>query len=222
MACCGGREPKETPRVGEIAVKESSAPKDATPIADVSEKISAAKNWFVKSKRFKAMVRKAFDDVDNDKSNTLDTDEIYVAVLLLYLKIAGVCKGAIPPEREKVQELIDKFADPKNKGHLDFDHFEMFCQFLCQQIAGRVAVQMILQMVVAPLLGLLACDIWEKFMMKVAPATYKWCTSKVPAEVVVTLFVGIGVSMFVPPLMQLIDKTILKDAKDAAKEKKKS
>merc|ERR1719491_375395 len=133
-------------------------------MADISAKASAAKNWFIKSKRFKDMVKKAFETVDVDKSDDLDCNEVYIAVLLLYLKIAGVCKGAIPPEREKVGELIEKFADKKNKGHLDLANFEIFCQFLCQQIASRVAVQMILQMVVAPLLGLFACDLWEKFM----------------------------------------------------------
>ena len=37
--------------------------------------------------------------VDIDKSNSLDANEVYIAVLLLYLKIGGICKAGIPADR---------------------------------------------------------------------------------------------------------------------------
>merc|ERR1719379_19679 len=109
---------------------------------------------------------------------------------------------------------MKKFDCPKTPGHLDFEHFEQFCQYLCSQIAGRVATQMFMQLALAPLLGLWVCTKWENFMQKVAPDLFALCSSYVPADVIVTLFVGVGVSLFVPPLMNLVDWLVLKRAGD--------
>lgn len=183
---------------------------------DIQDSLKGAKNRFTNSKRFKEMVLNSFNEVDIDKSNSLDANEVYIAVLLLYLKIAGVCKGAVPPDRQDIVDLMAKFDSPKTPGALDYDAFEQFCQFLCSQIAGRVGLQMFMQMALAPLLGLLVCMQWENFMLKFAPDLYKTCTSYVPTDVVVTLFVGIGVSLFVPPLMNVVDALILKKAHGSA------
>jgi len=121
--------------------------------AAIQDQMKGHMNRFVQSKRFKDMVKSSFYDVDIDKSNSLDTNEVYIAVLLLYLKIAGVCKGAIPPDRSDIVDLMEKFDSPKTPGALDYEHYEQFCQFLCSQIAGRVAAQMFMQLALAPLLG---------------------------------------------------------------------
>lgn len=187
--------------------------------AEIQDKVRSVKNRFVQSKRFKDMVKTSFFEVDIDKSNTLDTNEVYIAVLLLYIKIAGVCKGAIPPDRSDIVDLMEKFDSPKTPGALDYEHYEQFCQFLCSQIAGRVVAQMFMQLALAPLLGLLVCTQWENFMLRFYPDLFKVCTSYVPTDVIVTLFVGVGVSLFVPPLMNVIDALILKSAHKPAKGK---
>jgi len=57
-------------------------------------------------------------------------------------------------------------------------------------------------------------------MLYFCPGLFKVCTSWVPTDVIMTLFVGVGVSLFVPPLMNVIDALILKSAhKDKAKAK---
>lgn len=230
MDCCASRPEKKkemkngSDKPDKMSKKEEKMKKqkeaDESKLAELESDMKSAKNRFVNSKRFKEMVKSSFESQDIDKSNSLDANEVYIAVLLLYLKIAGVCKGAIPPDREDIEDLIKKFASPNTPGHLDYEHYLMFCQFLCSQIAGRVTIQMLLQMVVAPLLSLVAAEHWEKLMLKYKPDLYKLCTSYVPSEVVVTLFVGIGVSLFVPPLMNLVDKLVLQSASGAKKKHK--
>eukprot|EP00931_Biecheleriopsis_adriatica_P105461 TRINITY_DN80024_c0_g1_i1.p1 TRINITY_DN80024_c0_g1~~TRINITY_DN80024_c0_g1_i1.p1 ORF type:complete len:228 (+),score=58.55 TRINITY_DN80024_c0_g1_i1:87-770(+) len=181
-----------------------------------SQQAVASTSRFLRSQRFKDMMRHAFDSVDVDKSNSLDTNEVYIAVLHLYLKIAGTVKGAVPPERAKIDELFKRFASPADQEHLDYDQFVNFCEYLCSELAGRIVTQAALQMVVAPLLGLLACKAWTHVMEEFAPEFSAHASSciPVPADVVVTLVVGIAVSQLVPPLMALIDGTVMRKAKD--------
>jgi hypothetical protein len=213
MACCTSREKEkeEKPQKAASTLNESKSLADG--IQKSMRNIEQVKNRFTNCKMFKDMVKSSFVAVDIDKSNTLDTNEVYIAVLHLYLKIGGICKGAVPPTHGDINKLIEKFDDPRKPGYLDYDHYLSFCQFLCSQIAGRVAVQMLLQMVIAPLLALLCTHQMEHLMQRLYPAKYKLFTSYVPMDVVVTLVVGIGISLLVPPLMALIDKYVLKEAK---------
>lgn len=222
MDCCASREEKEQQsgvsarKQAKVELKKKQEEEVEQKKVEIADKVKSVGNRFVNSKRFKDWVKKSFQEVDIDKNEVLDANEVHIAVLLLYLKIAGVCKGAVPPDREDIEDLMKKFdvrgGNAKGPGTLDYEHFEQFCQFLCSQIAARVSLQMIMQMVLAPLLGLIICMQWEKFMMRIAPDLFKVCTSWVPTEVIVTLFVGIGISLFVPPMMNVVDKLILKEA----------
>lgn len=185
----------------------------APPDASATQKLMAAKTRFTRSKRFVTVVRDVFVDVDNDKSGHLDVDEVYIAVLKLYIKIQGFCKGAEPPTRQQVDEMFYQFTDGGEA--MEFEQFKAFCEFLGAQIGGRVAVQMLLVNVIAPLLALVTLFLWNKVMTRFAPDTLDWFESLVPMPVVVTVGVGTFVSFFVPPLMGFIDKHILKCADDA-------
>lgn len=222
MDCCSSREVKEPKALQSKKSKAEERQKKLDELAaekksEIARTVKSVGNRFTNSKKFKDYVKKSFKEVDIDESNSLDANEVYIAVLLLYLKIAGTCKGAIPPDREDIVALMAKFDSPKCPGSLDYEHFEQFCQFLCSQIAGRVALQMFMQMALAPMLGLLAASQWEKLMLAYYPDVYKICVSYVPTDVVVTLCVGVGVSLFVPPLMNLVDYLILKTAKKHVK-----
>jgi Ca2+-binding EF-hand superfamily protein len=221
MDCCASREDAK------ISEEETSAstPAESTKAAskqksngdaeDPLAKMKEAKSKLKKNKKFRKMMEDAFESVDVDKSGNLDTNEVYIAVLQLYLKIAGICKGAQPPTREKVDELVAAFSTRPGHvaGKLSLEEFIEFSESLLAQIGTRVAVQWTLQTIIAPLLGLLACGWWEKLMAKFAPELFEKCKKIVPTEVVVTLFVGIAVSQFVPPLMKLIDVLVLSSAK---------
>jgi hypothetical protein len=217
MDCCGASsrkadEAQAPDQVDFVPPEDDKDQASSAKEAEIAAALKGVKNRFVNSKRFQDMCKNAFEQVDLDKSNSLDENEVYIAVLLLYLKIAGICKGAVPPTRDDIIDLMTQFESPKSPKQLDYKHFEQFCQYLCSQIAGRVATQMFMQMALAPLLGLVVCHFWEMLMLAYAKDLYEKCTSYVPTEVVVTLFVGIGVSMFVPPLMNFVDWLILNEA----------
>mmetsp|Transcript_21944 Transcript_21944/g.38569 ORF Transcript_21944/g.38569 Transcript_21944/m.38569 type:complete len:241 (-) Transcript_21944:11-733(-) len=178
----------------------------------LKRRILEAKTRFTKSKRFQEWVRNVFEAVDLDKSGALGVQEAYIAVLQLYVQIAGVCKGAKPPPWEHVEELFDSCVAP-GRDELNVTEFQGFCEILCSEIASRVAVQMFLQSAVAPLLGLLVLDLWTRLMEHVAPELYAYCSSHVPPALIVTLVVGTAVSFFVPPLMEVIDRYFLAGAK---------
>jgi hypothetical protein len=187
-------------------------------LAEVAANVTYAKNWLVKSKRFKKMVKDSFEDTDVDKSGTLDVNEVYIAVLKLYLTINGFCKGAVPPTRDDIEKLVDKFDDPGTFS-LKEDQFLEFCQFLCTQIATRVMVQMILQFALVPILAFYATKRIEKYMEN-ASETYKEITAylPMPMDAIVLLVVGVLVGLIVPYIMNLIDYYVLKSA--ASLEKK--
>lgn len=185
----------------------------------LQSRIGSAKNRFTKSKTFKDCVASAYVAVDADKSGKLNVDEVYVAVLMLYLKINGFCKGAVPPTRPQVEDLFEQF-NRDNDPEMDQQEFQDFCEVMCSQILTRVVAQFLLQTVGAPLLGLLALKIWTEIMERVAPLWFHWCDEHIPAPLVITIVVGASVGMLVPPVMRLVDKYVVSElgmeAKDAA------
>lgn len=180
-------------------------------VNEIKESVLKARDRFVSSERFQKWVRGVFEQVDTDKSGSLDVNEVYIAILLLYLQINGVCKGARPPTRERVEELF-KDCVPANQAVMRFDQFQTFCEFLCSQIASRVFVQMVLQYAVAPALGLLAMEVSKLIMGRVAPGMKEWLGVIVPEVVSITLVVSMAVSLLVPTLMDLVDSLVLHEA----------
>ena len=51
--------------------------------------ISTQVSWARRSARakFKAMIKSVFEEVDHDHGGTVDSDELYTAVLLVYLQV---------------------------------------------------------------------------------------------------------------------------------------
>eukprot|EP00930_Biecheleria_cincta_P042676 TRINITY_DN29365_c0_g1_i1.p1 TRINITY_DN29365_c0_g1~~TRINITY_DN29365_c0_g1_i1.p1 ORF type:complete len:200 (-),score=42.46 TRINITY_DN29365_c0_g1_i1:170-769(-) len=175
------------------------------------EDIRKAKNFFTRSKRFAKWVRAAFDEVDEDKSGSLDMNEVYTAILFLYVQIASSCPGALPPPKEDMKTLFNRFDDDKS-GDLNFDEFENFCAIVAAEISGRLIVQAVLTKVVAPWLGVAAFQWWASEMKRFLPEQYGYWSQRLPSGLSVTVLVSLAVSsLFAAPLMRLVDWAFAKE-----------
>ena len=87
-------------------------------------------SWARRSARakFKAMIKSVFEEVDHDHGGTVDSDELYTAVLLVYLQVNKAIRviGAVkPPKRHSVDEVLAQYAKDTGSGkELNQDQFE--------------------------------------------------------------------------------------------------
>ena len=89
---------------------------------DLQKKMKGTKNWVTNSDYFKSAVKQAFEAVDLDSTNSVDFKELYAAVLMLYLKVTKIVRGATPPTAQDIQKLMDE-VDTSGTGSLDLDGF---------------------------------------------------------------------------------------------------
>eukprot|EP01065_Artemidia_motanka_P018260 TRINITY_DN21579_c0_g1_i1.p1 TRINITY_DN21579_c0_g1~~TRINITY_DN21579_c0_g1_i1.p1 ORF type:complete len:326 (+),score=111.53 TRINITY_DN21579_c0_g1_i1:76-978(+) len=115
-----------------------------------SEKV---RNRFTSSRRFKKACRDAWKQCDLDNSGTVDVAEVYVGVLLLYLKLSRFVPGCVPPDKARIAELVRQM-DVDGSGTLDEDEFMHLATVLCEHIAGRVAVEGFTLYVLGPLMAM--------------------------------------------------------------------
>mmetsp|Transcript_10646 Transcript_10646/g.12207 ORF Transcript_10646/g.12207 Transcript_10646/m.12207 type:complete len:211 (-) Transcript_10646:2175-2807(-) len=117
-------------------------------IKQLSKKGRASR--FTSSKRFKAWCKKAFETVDLDKSNTLDSTEVYCAVLYVYTIIISYVATAVPPSREFVLELFNEI-DIDNSGSLNLEEFEALSVVLFSHILNRIVTEAAIYFILGPI-----------------------------------------------------------------------
>jgi len=108
-------------------------------------------------KKFKETCKGVFDDVDHDKGGTVDSDELYTAVLLVYLQVNKAIRviGAVkPPKRKSVDKVLAQYNkdNEATTPELNQDQFEAVMKIISKDVAGRVTVTRGL-MVGCPMLG---------------------------------------------------------------------
>ena len=87
--------------------------------------------------------RAAFDEVDMDKSGSVDRNELYTCVLWLYLNLNAYSPLSLrAPDRTVIYELAQKL-DSDGSSSLDYNEFQLAIEILSGQILARAAVQVI-------------------------------------------------------------------------------
>jgi len=94
-------------------------------------------NFITRTKFFKGMAKRVFNDLDADGSGELDIDELYSGILMVHLQLAkffgsAACK---PPTRETVQNMFFDFDDD-NSGSLNVEEFLAMCVLLVGQVSA--------------------------------------------------------------------------------------
>jgi hypothetical protein len=99
-------------------------------------------SWLCRTKRFRKMCEVAFEDIDTDKSNSVDEKELYSGLLLIHLKLGSYAGPAAcrPLGRERCHAVFQKM-DLDGSGHLDFDEFQQVMSVLFGNILLRVLAQ---------------------------------------------------------------------------------
>lgn len=109
-------------------------------------------NVITRSSYFNRMCEEVFKTVDYDKNHTVDSKEAYVAVLLLYIKLAMFVRGLTPPQQAVVDHLMVTVGADEHKG-LDMEQFKAFCTILCADLVGRITVQSIFAFLIVPVVA---------------------------------------------------------------------
>jgi len=87
-----------------------------------------------------AATKRAFEQVDSDRSGCINAKELYSSVLALYLNLNQYGLFVVSPERPVVDQIM-KDIDAKGNGNgtLDFEEFAHAMQVLTAGAASRVA-----------------------------------------------------------------------------------
>lgn len=171
-----------------------------------------AKRRFARSKLFQQMVRSVYDFVDLDKSDSLSINEVYIAVLHLYIEIARMSKVIEPPAWDRVKKLFSACVKP-GETQMSLKQWTVFCSLLGEQIACRVLLEIAIRSVAAPILGLLALDVWKRLLARAAPRLYRIVWRPLPPTLLAAAAVGGGSSILAPPLVRLVDRHLLEEAR---------
>ena len=177
---------------------------------DLQKKMKGTKNWVTNSDYFKSAVKQAFEAVDLDHTNSVDFKELYAAVLMLYLKVTKIVRGATPPTAQDIQKLMDE-VDTSGTGSLDLDGFTTVCFILFENIAGRVALQALFSFIIAPMLATL----FIRLYCYVYPPHWMFGYI-IPAGIPSTIITTVIITAVVPYALDLIDEYHVHKAKDRA------
>lgn len=109
-------------------------------------------NIITRSSYFNRLCEEVFKTVDFDKNHIVDSKEAYVAVLLLYIKLALFIRGLTPPQQVVVDHLMATVGADEHKG-LDMDQFKAFCTILCADLVGRILIQSLFAFLIIPILA---------------------------------------------------------------------
>jgi len=159
-------------------------------------------NFITRSSYFNRLCEEVFKTVDYDKNHIVDSKEAYVAVLLLYIKLALFVRGLTPPQQTVVDHLMVTIGADEHKG-LDLDQFKAFCTILCADLVGRITIQSIFAFLIVPVVATNAinfgCSKFTDICLFIDRHDY------LPSGVPVTIVSTILVMTLVPWVLEKVD-----------------
>jgi hypothetical protein len=167
----------------------------------LNQKAAKESNVFTRSSRFEKMCRTTFSQFDFDNSGSLDTTEVYAAVLSLYTKILLYVTTARVPSHEEVKRVSDDI-DYDKSGHLDFEEFKILVTILSERLGMRVLFEALFLYVFAPAFAMLMVSFIDAYVP---------CPECIPAAVRTTLgpmrdmiLVSLFLTIVAPKFMRLL------------------
>ena len=117
-------------------------------------------NRFTSSKAFRDKVKRIFDDIDFDRSGSLNELEFYAGVMAMHVWVAQytVLAAKTVPTREDINRLF-RLIDVDSSGTLDYDEFTGVVVVMFQSVAMRVTTQIIIKLILAPFFGAILVEI---------------------------------------------------------------
>lgn len=114
---------------------------------------NASLTSFTSSKRFLKFCNDAFTTCDVDNSGSIDSGELFAAILLLNHHLNGLPLGKkqLPPTRERVTKLFE--AHSRGKSSMTREGFIEVCQELCTELATGVPRNMFIVFVMCPVMA---------------------------------------------------------------------
>jgi len=173
---------------------------------------------------FEQAIKDAFEQVDIDKSNSIDKAELYAGVLLMYVNI-NVYVKVYAPERDDIMKIMERI-DADKSGHLDYAEFREIMLVLSGQILARAVTQILFTVAcplcagyivdgtVAGIVLALPAAAWEKI-----PASAKELYASLPEGLASTV-VGSVLLMLMPVAFKMIDDHSKNKAQKARQEVK--
>ena len=238
------KKKSSTPIHGPASPPDISGPSTKSPrprkqsdrtLAHLNKLNKQSGNIITKSKFFRSIATRVFNDLDIDASQTLDVDELYTGVLLVHLQLAKFAGSAAckPPTRQQVQNLFIDFDDD-NSSSLDVNEFLSMCVLLTGQVLGRVIFQWIFTLLISPMIGTFMLRVyhrWDYFLvnnisfirklyeMARIPIVNKFL-EYLPATIPLALCSCIAASIIVPVVLNAIDEYFSRRAERRMAQKK--
>jgi len=102
---------------------------------------------------FRKLSNFVFDEIDVDKSGTVDEQELYTGLLLFHVYLASYLgpSAAKPASRRKVEQVF-RLMDKDRNGTLDRYEFARAMEILSSDLITKVAVLLCFSMIIAPVI----------------------------------------------------------------------
>lgn len=175
----------------------------------LKEKVNKLANVVTNSDQFKKACSDVFRSIDVDENGSVDVQEIYTGVLLVYLKLANAgIRGLTPPSRSEIKLLIEHL-DIDNDDTLSADEFTQVSAVLLGDIAGRVAIQAVLSMFIIPFLSWLLITIGCYFYPT------HWIMSYIfPKWLAITVTASVLTVLLMPYVLDKVDEFMVRPKRD--------
>lgn len=136
-----------------MSTEETDNSKSKQQVTDeLKAQIRGFQNFFTKTKYFQRSCDQVFKSVDYDNSNYVSSEEAYIAVLFLYIKLAPFLRGLVPPTLVQVQDLMKTVPHDGDVKQLDVQQFRFFCTVLLANLSGRILLQVVFTFFLTPII----------------------------------------------------------------------
>jgi len=126
-------------------------------------------------------------------------------VLTIYLQLAKVVVGLVPPSQEDVSALM-KQCDTDGDGVVDLEEFDALVAVLLSNIVGRVVMQALFQLLFIP-----AVAAWlVQLLTESAPVSVVEKLTYLPPGLLATVVAILLGLVIITPLLQAVDNYIRK------------
>lgn len=146
--------------------------------------------------------------MDTDNSRSVDKKETYIAVLMLYLRLAPFIKGLIPPSEELVAQLV-KQNDTKDLKELNCEEFKAFVTVLLSNISTRIGIQIFFAFIIIPVISNKLLDLVCVRFSSICKKT----GSYLPDGIAFTMVSSVITVLSIPYVLTFIDRLFLSKLK---------